>query len=137
MNLYSTTVFLHVVTAIFGLGPLTLLAVACSGSTLRSLPPERIAQGLRVVGWSLAGLFATGVIIIALVGRSLGEAGWMRASVGLFVVLGFLHGMARRQLRKALSATASAGPMKSVGRILWIMCAVIVAITYLMEAKPW
>src|SRR5258708_3966816 len=134
MNLYSTIVFLHVITAILGLGPLTVLAVLASGPTTASIPWDRFALFLRLIAWSLAGMFATGAVIIAFTHGALGETGWMRTSFGLFLLLGALHGLARRQLRiiRYNSPTTSA---KSLGRILWTMCGVTAAITYLMEAK--
>ena len=75
MNLYSTLVSLHVVSAIFGLGPFVL-----------------------------------------------------------FVLLGALHGVASRQLRRAHRKTLQLP--RSLNPTLRTMCGLVVAITYLMEAKP-
>lgn len=136
MSLYSTVVFLHVLTAILGLGPLTVLALAASGPSRTAFPLERFARVLRLVGWSLAGMFVTGAGIIAFTHGALGETGWMRASFALFVFLGFLHGMARRQIRIARKAGSATAPGPALGRLLWSMCIVVGAITYLMEAKP-
>lgn len=82
-------------------------------------------------------MFVTGAIIIALTHGALGETGWMRTSFGLFLVLGALHGIARRQLRRIRAADGSSVSTKPLGRILWTMCGLVIAITYLMEAKPW
>lgn len=133
MTLYSLLVFLHVVTAIFGLGPLAVLAVGSSGGWL---PLTRTAQLLRLTGLSLLGMFITGAGLIALTHGALGGTGWVRVSFGLFLVLGFLHGMSRRQLRKAQAAAAPAAG-SAFGGLLWAMCAITAVITYLMEAKPW
>lgn len=136
MNLYSTIVFLHVITAILGLGPLTVLAIGSARPTV-PLPWDRIARTLRLVGWSLAAMFATGAWLIGLSHGALGETGWVRASVGLFLLLGALHGMARRQLRKLRSAPSPTPSTTALAVLLLSMCAAIAAITYLMEAKPW
>ena len=136
MNLYSTLVFLHVVTAILGLGPLTVLAVLSGGPASHPFPKERFNQLLRLVGWSLPIMFVTGAIIIALTRGALGDTGWMRVSFGLFLFLGFLHAMARRQVRRTQETSAPASPAKPLRLILWSMCIVTAAITYLMEAKP-
>lgn len=135
MNLYSTSVFLHVLAAILGLGPLTTLAVVSSSST-PSMPVERFAQLLRVVGWSLAALLVTGMLIIAQTHGALGETGWVRMSVGLFLVLGALHGLVRRRLKRAPDTPSVALP-RGLSPLLWTMCLLVAAITYLMEAKPW
>ncbi len=137
MTLYSTFVFLHVATAILGLGPLTVLAVIASGPAARSFTVDRFLQFLRVVGASWAGMFVTGAILIAFTHGALGETRWLRVSFGLFLLLGFLYGMARRQLRKARQSPAPVFPHKALSQILWSMCATTAAITYLMEAKPW
>jgi uncharacterized membrane protein len=136
MNLYSTSVFLHVLAAIFGLGPLTALAVVSSSSE-PSLPAERFAQLLRVVGWSLGTLLVTGILIIAQTRGALGQTGWVRVSLGLFVVLGALHGTVRRRLKRSRRAAPAGALPRGLSSLLWTMCAVVAAITYLMEAKPW
>jgi hypothetical protein len=136
MNLYSTSVFLHVLAAILGLGPLTTLAVV-SSSSAPSMPVARFAQILRVVGWSLLAVLATGILIIAQTRGALGKAGWVRVSVGLFIVLGALHGLVRRRLKQSVDATPSATLPRGLSPLLWTMCTLVAAITYLMEAKPW
>src|SRR6266496_3484376 len=98
MNIYSTIVFLHVVTAILGLGSLPVLAVVSRRPMPAPVSWDRLAQFLRFVGWSLVAMFATGAVIIAFTHGALGETGWMRTSFGLFLLLGALHGLARRQL---------------------------------------
>ena len=137
MNAYSSVVCLHVITAVLGLGPLTALAVVTTWPSSTPFPPERVTQLMRIVGWSLLGMFVTGAVIIAMTRGALGETPWMRASFALFLFLGFLHGMARRQLRRAQRATPFVLPAKSLSRILWAMCVLVATITYLMEAKPW
>ena len=82
-------------------------------------------------------MFATGAVIIAFTHGALGETGWMRTSFGLFLLLGALHGLARRQLRKIRSTAPLTLNTKPLSMILWGMCGVTVVITYLMEAKPW
>lgn len=136
MNLYSTSVFLHVLTAILGLGPLTALAVVSSSPT-PAMPPERFAQLLRVVGWSLAAMLVTGVLIVAQTHGALGKTGWVRVSLGLFVVLGALHGTVRRRLKRSRDTAPSVALPQGLSPLLWAMCALVGAITYLMEAKPW
>jgi len=137
MNFYSTVVSIHVVTAILGLGPLTVLAVVSSRPVAEGLPWDRVAQFLRLIGWSLAGMFVTGAVIVALTHGALGQTGWLRASVALFLLLGLLHGLTRRHIRRICGTPPPLTSIKTLSALLWTMCAVIAAITYLMEAKPW
>lgn len=136
MSLYSTSVSLHVLAAIFGVGPLTALAIV-SSSPAPSLPLERFAQLFRVVGWGLGLLLLTGVLIIYETHGALGKTGWVRVSFGLFVVLGALRGIVGRRLRRKSGGTPAVALPPGVSPLLWAMCAVVAAITYLMEAKPW
>lgn len=136
MNYYSTTVFLHVLTAILGLGPLATLAVVASSSTL-VLPVERFVQWLRVVGWSLAAMLVTGGFLVQQTNGALARTGWMRASLGLFVVLAACYGIARRRLRRRPDAMPPVALPQGVRPLLWAMCTLVAAITYLMETKPW
>ena len=134
MNFYSLVVFLHVLTAILGLGPLTVLAIVSTGPATASFSLDRVTQFMRLVGWSLAGMFVTGAMAIAFTRGALGQTGWMRVSFGLFLLLGILHGLARRRIKKTREAHL---PVQGLSPLLWSMCAVVAAITYLMEAKPW
>lgn len=136
MNLYSTLVFLHVLTAILGLGPLTTLALVAS-STTSIMPADRFGQLLRVVGWSLGAMMVTGVFLVHQTQGALGKTVWVRVSFGLFIVLGALQGVARRRLKRSMAATASGALPRGLSPLLWTMCALVGAITYLMEAKPW
>ena len=87
--------------------------------------------------FSLAALLITGVLIIAQTRGALGQTGWVRASVVLFLVLGGLHGLVRRRLKSGRGATPSVALSRGLSPLLWTMCALVAAITYLMEAKPW
>lgn len=136
MNLYSLLVFMHVLTAILGLGPLTALAIA-SSMPAPLLPPAWFAQLLRVVGWSLGAMLVTGILIVAQTHGVLGKTGWVRASFGLFLLLGALQGIVRRRVKRIAAATSPAVRARGLSPLLWTMCVLVGAITYLMEAKPW
>jgi uncharacterized membrane protein len=132
MNLYSFLVFLHVLTAVFGLGPLTVLAVASSG-TAPAIPAARFMQLLRIVGVSLGVMLVTGILIIAQTHGALGKAGWVRVSFGLLLVIGALQSVVRRRVKRNMDSTLPRG----LSPWMWTMCALVGAITYLMEVKPW
>jgi hypothetical protein len=137
MNLYSAVVSLHVIAAILGLGPLSALAVVTSRASAPPVAYHRLTPLMRITGWSLLGVLLTGCAIMVLTRGVFGETRWVKASFALFVVLGFLHGQARRQFRRAQSATLERPYIGPLPWILWSMCALVAAITYLMEAKPW
>ena len=134
MSIYSFVLSVHVITAVLGLGPLaaaTLLTGA--GAPLPLAPLRRI---MRVVIGSLAVMFITGCVMAGLVRGAYEHAWWLRISVLLFLLLGFLHGRVRRVLRGA-EATPEPGATRHAHRILLAMCVVTGVITWLMEAKPW
>jgi uncharacterized membrane protein len=116
---------------------LTTLAVVTTWPSSAPFPPTRIESLLALVRWSLVAMFVTGAALIALTRGALSETGWMRVSFALFLLLGFLHAMATRQLRRAHREMPPAPPSPSLSRILWAMCTLVMAITFLMEAKPW
>ena len=140
--LYPTIVFLHVTAVILGLGPLTALLLSTGRSDAETFSLPRTAQLLRIVGWSLPGILVTGAAIIALTHGALGETRWMRVSFFLFLLLGALHGFARRTLRKLQTTTSSSAlstsssSIRPLRLIAWAMSALVVLITWLMEAKP-
>ena len=137
MNSYFLIVTLHVAVVILGLGPVTVLVIATSGSPPTPFPYDHIARLMRVTAWSLLTVFVTGAAAIAMTHGAMGEGLWMRLSFGLFLFLGFLHGIGRRLLRRAQSLVPPAQPSGSLRWIFRIMSVVIVTITWLMEAKPW
>ena len=135
MNFYSTLVSLHVLAAILGLGPLTALTLV-SSSPAPALPLDWFARLLRVVGWGLGAMLVTGFLLIAQTHGAQGRAGWTRVAVGLFVVLGALQVLVRRRVKRSQAATPPGALPRSLGPLLWTMCGLVAAITYLMEAKP-
>lgn len=135
MNAYLSLVSLHVASAIFGLGPLGVLAVSASRSSAPA-DPERFARQLRIVRWGLLAMFLTGAALIAATQGALGKTGWMRVSFALFVLLGALHGLTSRSVGRALKQPPFAQP-RSTAPMLWAMFILVLAITYLMETKPW
>jgi len=134
MNTYSIVLSLHVITAVLGLGPLAGVTIlTASGLPLPLSPLQRI---MRLVIWSLLIMLITGCVLAGLVRGAFEHAWWLRLSVIIFFLLGFLHSRVRRTLR-------AAGPildpdlMQRVNRVLWAMCLCVGTITYLMQAKPW
>jgi hypothetical protein len=56
MNIYSVFVYLHVITAVLGLGPLVAFAIVTTRPGVGAFPSQRAKHFLRLVAWSLAGM---------------------------------------------------------------------------------
>ena len=89
---------------------------------------------LRIVSISLAGIRATGVDIVAMTHGALGETRWMNIAFALFLLLGLPHSIVGDQFRQAQCGGKSA-PSSGLAQILWALCGIVMAITYLMEVK--
>ena len=134
MTLYSIILSIHVITAVLGLGPLAAVtALTTAGTSVQLLPLQRI---MRLVIWSIVVMLVTGCVLAGLVRGAFEQAWWLRLSLILFFLLGFLHSRVRRALRST-GPTLDSDAMRRVNRILWVMCLCVAAITYLMQAKPW
>ena len=134
MPIYTVVLCLHVITAILGLGQLAAATVLTTAGS--SLPVVSLQRLMRWVMWSLLVMLVTGGALAGLVRGAFEHAWWLRLSVILFFVLGFLHSRVRRALRKA-EPVLDAGALRPINRILCAMCVCVAAITYLMQAKPW
>jgi len=135
MNTYSIILDLHVITAILGLGPLAAVTILTgAGSSPQPLALRRI---MRLVIWSLAVMLVTGAALVGMAHGALGNAWWwLRISIILFLLAGFLHSRVNRLLKNA-GAAIEAVPMGRIHRNLRVMCVCVAAIAYLMQAKPW
>lgn len=144
MNLYTFVSSIHVVVAILGVGPLMALAVMTRRPPLpvgvsRPMPPEpalrAFARLMRLCQMSLGLMLMTGAIMIAIVHGAFGRQMWMMVSVALFVVLGGGTALVQRHFKKAL-VMGSINHVERAHRLLLAMCALVVVIALLMEAKP-
>lgn len=144
MNVYTFVTSLHVIVAILGIGPLMALAVmtkrpAAPAGEVGLMPPApalRVFARLnRVCQVSLGLMLATGATMLAIVHGAFGRQLWMMISVVLFVLLGGGTALVARELKKAL-VTGTVAHVDRAHRLLLLMCAIVVAIAWLMEAKP-
>lgn len=145
MNLYSFVTSIHVVVAILGVGPLMALALMTRRPPLpvgapRPMPPEAALRAflrlLRLCQVSLGMMLVSGATLVAIVHGAFGRQLWMIISVVLFVLLGGGTALVQRNLKKALATTGSIVEVDRAHRWLLAMCAVVVVIAGLMEAKP-
>jgi uncharacterized membrane protein len=138
---YILLLVTHVLIAILGVGSVAAIAVI---STIARRSGRAAVDAsiwltplLRTTAFSLALMFITGASLDYLVGGAFHRMGWFRASVLLLVALGALNGLSRRAMRAGLATPQQRDA--SLRRIEWLaytMCALIAAITALMEAKP-
>jgi heme A synthase len=135
--LYTPVLVVHVLVAVLGVGSIASIAVVATTA-------RRMSRGSRdVIAWlrpllrysifSLAAMLVTGALLDLLVGGAFHDAWWFRGSALLLVATGFLHARARRAIRLEGDPALAFG---RVERIAYGMCALIAAVTVLMETKP-
>ncbi len=139
-GLYTSVLVLHVVVAVLGIG--LIAAVAAVAATARPTNPGSgdipalLTPLLQYFAFSLATMLVTGILLDVAVGGAFHDFWWFRVSVLLLIVVGALHGQARRALRTGQASGSPAVALGRVGRIASVMCVLVAAIVVLMEAKP-
>jgi hypothetical protein len=145
MSLYPFLVFVHVVVAILGLGPLVALALLTKrppvpAGVARPVPPEpalrAFARILRVSQASLGLMLITGVTLVAMTHGAFGRQRWMIVSVVLFLALGAGTGLAQSNLKKALGSPTPVPHIERAHGFLLAACGLVAIIAWLMQTKP-
>jgi uncharacterized membrane protein len=140
-SLYIPVLVMHVLVAVLGLGSIASVAVVASTARRAGRGSRDVSAWLgpllRYSAFSLAAMLVTGVLLDFAAGGAFHEAWWFRGSALLLVATGVLHGQARRAFRSAgASKDDPDAVLRRVERIAYGMCALIAAITVLMEVKP-
>jgi len=140
-TLYVPVLVMHVLVAVLGLGSIASVAVVAAAARKAGRDSRDVSAWLspllRYSAFCLAAMLVTGVLLDFAVGGAFHEAWWFRGSALLLVATGALHAQARRAVRQALAGKDDADVvLRRVERIAYGMCALIAAITVLMEAKP-
>ncbi len=140
-RLFIATLVLHVLVAVPGLGSIASIAIITTTARRgRRGTTEAFAwlgPLLRLSAISLAAMLVTGGILDLAAQGAFRPSWWFRGSVLLLIATGALHGQARRTVRLGLVHETTADPVLwRVERITYAMCALIVAITFLMVVKP-
>ena len=139
---FMPVLVLHVVVAVLGLGSILAIAVVSATARRAGVRSADIAAWLgpllRYSAFSLAAMLVTGVLMDLTTRGAFHSWWWFRASALLLVVIGALHGVARRAVARGLAAERGRDDemLRRVERIAYTMSALIAAITILMEAKP-
>jgi hypothetical protein len=141
MSLYQTARLVHVLVAILGVGQVVAIAVVASTARTEATAPPWAFQALRWLarwtGISLLLMMSTAVLIEYATGGGYHRTLWFRASIGLWIVVGFLQGRMRRALRTADGAESlTAGALLRIQRGSLAMCALVGVLVVLMELKP-
>jgi hypothetical protein len=84
----------------------------------------------------LAALLVTGILLDLVAHGAFRQSWWFRGSALLLIATGALHGWARRTVRTGTGKDIGSVVLIRVQRIAYGMCALIAAITMLMEVKP-
>jgi hypothetical protein len=139
MSLFSASFVAHLIAAIFGVGPIVVMAIVGSRAPATGeLALERrelLARLSRWVSLALALMLVTGVAMEIGVGGVFHRTWWYRASVLLLLLAGALVGVAGRRLRTTEPADVPAR-IRFAARASRLACALIVAITLLMTLRP-
>lgn len=140
-GLYTPALVVHVLVAVLGLGSIASVAVVAATARRAGRDPTEVLPWLRPLlrysAFSLAAMLVTGILLDLAAKGAFREAWWFRGSVLLLIATGVLHAQARRAVRLGGVKEASGDAvLRRVERIAYGMCALIVAITVLMEVKP-
>src|SRR5262249_32821104 len=140
-HLYTPVLVVHVLVAVLGLGSIASVALMAatarqSGRGLTGVA-EWLGPLLRWSAVSLATMLITGVLLDVAAGGAFRKSWWFRGSGLLLLATGALHGQARRAVRRGIAQKDEAEiHLRRVARMGYGMCALIAAITVLMEVKP-
>ena len=138
-NLYTSVSVVHVLAAVLGLGSITSAGIVAT--TARRTQQVAMASIwlfplLRYATFSLVTMLATGVLLDFVAAGAFSGAWWFRGFV-LLLATGILNGVMRRAIRAAPAHSEGEAPvLRRVERLSYGMCALLGAITILMETKP-
>jgi len=140
-NLFVTTLVLHVLVAVLGIGSIASVAIiAATARRSRRSTKETfswLSPLLRYSAISLAAMLVTGILLDLAARGAFRHSWWFRGSALLLLAIGALHGQGRRAVRSGLADEANGSvALRRVERIGYAMCALVLAITILMVVKP-
>jgi uncharacterized membrane protein len=145
MNPYSTLVAFHVVVAICSIGPLFALVLLTKRPPLpdgapRPMPPEPALRAfgrlLRFAQLGLILMVLSGGVLLGMAHGAFTSSVWLVTSVILVTALGALSGVAQKTLGRAARPGGTIDHVNRTHNYLKVMCLMIVAIIWLMQAKP-
>lgn len=133
-HLYTPLLVVHVLAGVLGLGSIASIILVPAERGGEQIPAS-ISSLLRYSALSLTTMLVTGILLDLAARGAFHEYWWFRGSAILLVATGVLHRWARRTVRRA-GSNGGGMVFGRVKRIAYGMCALIAAITMLMEVKP-
>lgn len=141
MNLYTTSIALHVVVAIVGVGLLGAIPITASmarrapgGVEVHAPLLERLFTYTRA---SFIVMMLTGILLDFAARGAFHTSYWFRGGFLLLIFVAISHARARAALRAGLTKGGDAEKIFArVERWGWIMCGAVALIGFLMEVKP-
>jgi hypothetical protein len=138
--LFIPVLVIHVVVAVLGLGSMLSIAVIAAmarrAAHAATDVTKWLATLLRYSAVSLGAMLVTGILMDVVTRGAFREWWWFRVSALLLFLTGVLHARARRIVRQDPGTQGSDAILRRVERIAYGICALVAAITVLMEAKP-
>jgi hypothetical protein len=141
LNLFVVAVSIHAIVAFAGVGLIGAVPIVAASSRRGGAGVATAAQSLgtllRYAQWSLAIVAISGVAIEFAAGGAFHATWWFRASIALFLFVGFAQARARRALRSGLAGGGDdASALRRVERWGWTTYAATCAVVVLMVVKP-
>lgn len=131
---------LHVGTAIFLIGPLTLTTLLTPRAVRHreTAVVEVLSRWTRILGFAVLAVFAVGLWLVPVSGQSF-DRFWLSASMTLFIVgLGLLHALVLRDQRAAVARLrAGSAATEQAARIAGVSVAVAVLWVVILALMFW
>lgn len=134
MMLYTITIAIHVVVAVLAIGLVGAIPITARVARHATAPLATnavLGPLLRAVQLGLVAMLVTGVLLDVAVAGAYHSTGWFRASVLLFLAIGFSIGRARIAFRRGGQEV-----LARVERWGWVASVLVALVTIVMRTKP-
>jgi len=138
MDVRAALLFVHLVSAVLGVGPIMGLVVVARGGGSSPAVAISISNALlRLTNWGLLAMVLSGLALLYQAQWIQVNAWWLRIGVLLACVVGMGLGLAQSALRQAKRDPSRVDSILSrVATLSWISVAAVVATVALMALKP-
>jgi len=133
---YTHLLALHILFAVIGIGPVTVIALLAikepEGDALKTV----MTRGRLILQPALLLMLLTGIGLLWVTGWSYMHTAWFLISFVLFIALGAFTGILQKNVRKATTPEEAAAHASSTRLMGWLALLSTVVIVWLMVTKP-